>query len=233
MLISERLYSLLIVFFHSSSDLLLILTHTFEDDWPTHSLLLFPENTFSSLVVLNGRLTRLSIMLKLNSDAKEDTVTPSPSRSSSHESIPETYCSLSSMTSGKCAMGCISFNGCILVCGAYSRSDLGSALRCRITVPIVSRCSSTTGGYDRVECLKTVEKYHPDENVWKLLPTMLEARGRVGICASKNIIYAVGGSNGSTELSTVECYDPEKEKWSRGAPLPAAKSNAGRVFLMS
>ena len=84
-----------------------------------------------------------------------------------------------------------------------------------------------SGGYDRVECLKTVEQYDPDENIWILLPSMLEARGRVGICTSKNFIYAVGGSDGSTELSTVECYDPEREKWSRVAPLPIAKSNAG------
>jgi len=89
-----------------------------------------------------------------------------------------------------------------------------------------------TGGYDRVECLKTVEQYDPDENVWKLLPCMLEARGRVGICTSKNYIYAVGGSNGSTELSTVERYDPEKEKWSRAAALPIAKSNAGTSYFV-
>lgn len=78
-----------------------------------------------------------------------------------------------------------------------------------------------------MECLKSVEKYNPEENVWESLPAMLEARGRFGACAINNRVYAVGGSNGTTELAKVECYNPEKEKWSAVAPLPTAKSNAG------
>lgn len=76
--------------------------------------------------------------------------------------------------------------------------------------------------------MKTVEKYYPEDNSWKMLTPMLEARGRFGICTVQNCVYAVGGSNGSTELSMVECYNPELDKWSQVAPLPIAKSNAGK-----
>ena len=150
-----------------------------KDRYHNYTLILFfPETTFLSLVVVNNRLTRLSILLKLNSDVKEDATTPLPSRSSSHESIPETYCSLSSMTSGKCAMGCISFNGSILICGAFSLHNY-IHVQCRryshYRRPNSRQTLSliVTGGYDRVECLKTVEQYDPEENVWKLLPCML------------------------------------------------------------
>lgn len=84
------------------------------------------------------------------------------------------------------------------------------------------------GGYDRTECLKTVEKYYPEDNSWKQLTSMLVARGRCGVCVLRNCVYAVGGSNGSTDLSMVECYNPESDKWIQVAPLPTAKSNVGK-----
>lgn len=173
-----------------------------DSDWLVIATDKVTEYTFLSLVVLNERLTRMSIMLRLN-EQEEVVTTPLESRSSSHESLPDTYCSLSGMSSGKCAAGCTTLNGSIFVCG----------------------------GYDRVECIKSVEKYNAEENTWEMLPAMLEARGRFGICKVDNCIYAVGGCNGTTELSTVECYNPEKEKWTRISPLPTAKSNSGICTL--
>lgn len=81
-----------------------------------------------------------------------------------------------------------------------------------------------------MECLKSAEKYEAEENKWKTLPSMLEARGRFSACTLNNCVFAVGGSNGTTELSTVECYNREADKWSPIAPLPIAKSNAGKLF---
>lgn len=48
------------------------------------------------------------------------------------------------------------------------------------------------GGYDRVECLKTVEYYDPEKNSWQSLPNMREARGRVQIAVLEDKIYAIG-----------------------------------------
>lgn len=62
------------------------------------------------------------------------------------------------------------------------------------------------------------------------MPTMREARGRFQIAVLGNKVYAVGGSNGTTELDTVEMLDIENEtKWMKVTKLPFAKSNAGNL----
>lgn len=63
------------------------------------------------------------------------------------------------------------------------------------------------GGYDRTECLRSVEQYIPTSNTWKVLPSMREARGRFQIAVISDKVYALGGSNGTTELDTVEMLD--------------------------
>lgn len=65
------------------------------------------------------------------------------------------------------------------------------------------------------------------------MPSMREARGRFQIAVLGNKVYAVGGSNGTTELDTVEMLDLNKpEKWIKATRLPFAKSNAGIKFLI-
>ena len=86
-----------------------------------------------------------------------------------------------------------------------------------------------SGGYDRVECLKIVESYDPEWNLWAALAPMREARGRFNIAVVRGEVYAVGGSNGTTELATVEKYNQEKQEWSRVANLPLARSHTGKL----
>lgn len=90
-----------------------------------------------------------------------------------------------------------------------------------------------TGGYDRGECLKSVESYCPDSNVWATLAPMKEARGRFDIAVSGGRVYAVGGSNGTTELATVEMFDPKVQKWTRVSSLPLARSNTGEPRILN
>lgn len=84
------------------------------------------------------------------------------------------------------------------------------------------------GGYDRAECLKCVELYDPETNLWDTLSSMKEARGRFDIAVVKGKVYAIGGSNGTTELATVEKYDPQEKKWTQITPLPLARCNIGK-----
>lgn len=107
------------------------------------------------------------------------------------------------MKAGKCSVGCAELNGSLLVCG----------------------------GYDRVECLKSVDKYIPESNTWEVLAAMREARGRFGIAVLNGKVYAIGGSNGSTELDTVEVLLPDSAKWKTVANLPLARSNSGVCAL--
>ncbi|XP_054274096.1 influenza virus NS1A-binding protein homolog isoform X2 [Macrosteles quadrilineatus] len=112
---------------------------------------------------------------------------------------PDLYCGLANMVSVKCGAGCANLNNNLLVCG----------------------------GYDRAECLRSVELYDPEHNTWGVLAPMREARGRFNIAVVGDKVYAVGGCNGTTELATVECYDPQLGKWTRVTSLSLARSNTG------
>ena len=87
-----------------------------------------------------------------------------------------------------------------------------------------------TGGYDRGECLRTVELYDPLNNRWSQLPSMREARGRFDITVVDGKVYAVGGCNGTTELATAEVYNTENAKWTALPPLGTARSNIGSCY---
>jgi influenza virus NS1A-binding protein len=60
---------------------------------------------------------------------------------------------------------------------------------------------------------------------------MKEARGRFDIAVVKGKVYAIGGSNGTTELATVEKYDPQEKKWYQITPLPLARCNIGKCIV--
>lgn len=88
-----------------------------------------------------------------------------------------------------------------------------------------------SGGYDRGECLRTVELYDPLLNRWSQLPSMREARGRFDITVIEGKVYAVGGCNGTTELATAEVYSSDNSKWTALPPLELARSNVGTLHL--
>ncbi|KAL1115136.1 hypothetical protein AAG570_007167 [Ranatra chinensis] len=119
------------------------------------------------------------------------------------DDCPLLYCGLANMEYFKCGAGCANLNDNLLVCG----------------------------GYDRAECLRSVELYSPEANAWASLAPMLEARGRFNITVVKGLVYAVGGCNGTTELATVERYSSLNRKWERIASLPMARSNTGVTSL--
>lgn len=165
-----------------------------EPDWNLIGSAKVGENTFLALVTLNGLLARVSVQLRLNLPP----TTPSPvhapekvagivgmgsqlsrSNTSSSGSInakcdddldqqPELFCEVATMSGPKCGLGVAEWDGKLLVCG----------------------------GYDRGECLRSVESYDPELNAWTNQSNMGEARGRVQISVVNNIVYAVGGSNG-------------------------------------
>ncbi|XP_014217376.1 influenza virus NS1A-binding protein homolog A-like [Copidosoma floridanum] len=179
-----------------------------EPDWNMIGVNKVGEHTFLAIVTLNGRLAKLSVALRLNTPAplvsqENGSRLPEDQRSSSSE--PDLYCALPTMKAGKCSVGCAELNGALLVCG----------------------------GYDRVECLKSVDKYIPETNTWEVLSAMREARGRFGIAVVNGKVYAIGGSNGSTELATVEVLEPGNNKWKTIASLPLARSNSGVCALGS
>ena len=92
----------------------------------------------------------------------------------------------------------------------------------------MTRIDFMLGGYDRGECLRTVELYDPLLNRWSQLPSMREARGRFDITVIDGKVYAVGGCNGTTELAPAEVYSSDNSKWTALPPLELARSNVGK-----
>lgn len=140
------------------------------------------DHTFISLITLNGNLARLSIQLRLNIPKTPspvntpDTISSSTSRDDFDldESVkPELFLEVATMSGPKCGLGVAELEGKLFVCG----------------------------GYDRAECLRSVESYCPDTNSWIQEPNMGEARGRVQIAVIEGTVFAVGGCNGMSKSS--------------------------------
>jgi influenza virus NS1A-binding protein len=121
---------------------------------------------------------------------------------SRHHSLekPELYCLISPMSSARCAVGTAEFDGKLFVCG----------------------------GYDRGECLKTVEVYDELRNKWKKLDPMLVPRGRFDITVVDGTVYAIGGCDGQNELNSAEMYDSVSNTWKLIPNCPIVRSNAGK-----
>lgn len=56
-------------------------------------------------------------------------------------------------------------------------------------------------------------------------------RSRVGVAVLNGKLYAFGGFNGTERLSTVEVYDPRKNKWSQGCAMLCKRSAVGVAAL--
>lgn len=65
--------------------------------------------------------------------------------------------------------------------------------------------------------------YEPDIDQWSNIAKASTARWDAAIAVENDKIYVVGGCdrNSLCTLET-ECYDPDKKKWGKVAPLPVA-----------
>uniref|UniRef100_A0A182Q0M1 BTB domain-containing protein n=1 Tax=Anopheles farauti TaxID=69004 RepID=A0A182Q0M1_9DIPT len=182
-----------------------------EMDWSLVGCSKLSDHSYVALVTLNGNLTRLSIQLRLNIPTTPspintpDVMSTSVSRDEDLEECrqPELFCEVATMSGPKCGLGVAELEGKLFVCG----------------------------GYDRAECLRSVESYCPETNSWTQQSNMGEARGRVQIAVIDGTVFAVGGCNGTTELDSVEYLSKADRKWKKMCKLPLARSNAGVCAL--
>ena len=70
--------------------------------------------------------------------------------------------------------------------------------------------------------LNTAEYYDPKVGKWTEIARMNQCRFGVGCAVLHNMVYAVGGSDG-TNLKTVERYDPDRNTWKVVAPMSTAR----------
>lgn len=83
-----------------------------------------------------------------------------------------------------------------------------------------------TGGVDADgRVLGTTEVY--DGTGWKLGAPMPTPRQLLAAASDGKRIYALGGTNGTADLATVEAYDPAADSWTTMAALPEPRSDFG------
>ncbi|XP_063796266.1 influenza virus NS1A-binding protein [Pseudophryne corroboree] len=106
----------------------------------------------------------------------------------------------------------------------YARSGLGTA---ELNGKLIA-----AGGYNREECLRTVECYDPENDTWVFLSPMKTPRARFQMSVLMGELYVVGGSNGhSDDLSCGEKYDPNANTWTPVPELRTNRCNAGVCAL--
>uniref|UniRef100_A0A8C0C6N8 Influenza virus NS1A binding protein n=1 Tax=Balaenoptera musculus TaxID=9771 RepID=A0A8C0C6N8_BALMU len=106
----------------------------------------------------------------------------------------------------------------------YARSGLGTA---EMNGKLIA-----AGGYNREECLRTVECYDPHTDHWSFLAPMRTPRARFQMAVLMGQLYVVGGSNGhSDDLRCGEVYDPNIDDWTPIPELRTNRCNAGVCAL--
>jgi serine/threonine protein kinase/N-acetylneuraminic acid mutarotase len=82
------------------------------------------------------------------------------------------------------------------------------------------------GGVDtNGELLNTTEIF--DGNSWALGTAIPTPRQMLGSASDSKVVYAVGGTNETSDLNTVEAYDPAANTWTSLPDLPEARSDLG------
>uniref|UniRef100_A0A3Q2ZRR7 Kelch-like family member 18 n=1 Tax=Kryptolebias marmoratus TaxID=37003 RepID=A0A3Q2ZRR7_KRYMA len=65
------------------------------------------------------------------------------------------------------------------------------------------------------DSLNVVEVFDPVGNFWERCQPMRTTRSRVGVAVVNGLLYAIGGYDGQSRLSTVEVYNPETDSWAQ------------------
>uniref|UniRef100_A0A8C4NCK5 Kelch-like family member 5 n=1 Tax=Eptatretus burgeri TaxID=7764 RepID=A0A8C4NCK5_EPTBU len=71
-----------------------------------------------------------------------------------------------------------------------------------------------------------VERYDPKIDCWTSVAPLSVSRDAIGVCLLGDRLYAVGGYNGKSYLTTVEEYDPNSNEWTQITPLCVGRAGA-------
>ena len=116
-------------------------------------------------------------------------------------------------------------NGCLPASPTTGLPTYSQTSGCFIAHMHTTRCSFgiiateseliAVGGFNREGCLDSSERYNSLTNSWKEVGKMRTRRGRCAIAMVDSMAYAVGGSDGRKELSSVEMLDTTSLKWQK------------------
>lgn len=78
-----------------------------------------------------------------------------------------------------------------------------------------------------------VERYNPQENRWHTIAPMGTRRKHLGCAVYQDMIYAVGGRDDTTELSSAERYNPRTNQWSPVVAMTSRRSGVSTQLLQT
>ncbi|KAG8436686.1 hypothetical protein GDO86_007685 [Hymenochirus boettgeri] len=95
-----------------------------------------------------------------------------------------------------------------------------------------SQTYSMCGRLVEGDAISSVERYDPQTNEWRMVASMSKRRCGVGVSVLDDLLYAVGGHDGSSYLNSVERYDPKTNQWSSDvAPTSTCRTSVGVAVL--
>ncbi|XP_078072034.1 kelch-like protein 18 [Mustelus asterias] len=81
------------------------------------------------------------------------------------------------------------------------------------------------------DSLNVAEVFDPIANRWERCQEMTTSRSRVGVAMVNGLLYAIGGFDGHSRLSTVEVYNPEMDKWTKVSSMNSKRSAMGTAVM--
>ncbi|XP_069778185.1 kelch-like protein 18 [Narcine bancroftii] len=81
------------------------------------------------------------------------------------------------------------------------------------------------------DSLNVAEVFDPIANRWERCQEMMTSRSRVGVAMVNGLLYAIGGFDGHSRLSTVEVYNPEMDTWTKVASMNSKRSAMGTAVM--
>jgi N-acetylneuraminic acid mutarotase len=98
--------------------------------------------------------------------------------------------------------------------------------RAAAAAAVVGKRVIVTGGVDSAgKLLNTTEIF--DGTSWRAGAPIPTPRQMLAGASDGKLVYAVGGTNGTTDLATVEAYDPAADTWTTMPALPQPRSDLG------
>lgn len=179
------------------------------------------------------------------------------------ESGSGTWRTAAPMPTKRTEVAAVTLDGKIYVVGGFEKPNLGNMLNFAITTsvemydPVTDRWTSKAplpvglhhvgigvaagrlyiiGGYSKSGLtvwnpVATVYAYDPATDSWT-------ARGALSVAEHEGVLYAIGGYDRKANNAQVEVYDPVRNVWTMGAPLPTPRDHlatatvAGKIYAI-
>lgn len=119
---------------------------------------------------------------------------------------------------------CTSITGLIYAVGGLNSS--GTPVRLLACAAVILQHAASHGFPG--DSLNVVEVFDPIGNLWERCQPMRTARSRVGVAVVNGLLYAIGGYDGQSRLSTVEVYNPETDSWTQVSSMNSQRRSIHR-----